>query len=87
MLTPEKIKAFKFFNGDIDLWARIGSRKEKALMEEEDWYLIENLIQDIKLVNKGLASSQFSDALEIKISDSCEDVETIKSLTALAENR
>lgn len=86
MLTLKKIKIFRSYKGDVDLWAKVGSRKEKALIEEEDWYLIESLIQDIKLVKKELASTQFSDALEIKISDNCEDVQTINLLKAFAQS-
>lgn len=67
MITEDKVKIYKRYNGDIDSWARSGSKKEKSIIIDEDWYVIDGLIQDLSLVKKGLASSGFSETLNVKL--------------------
>ena len=54
-------------------------------MEDADWYLIENLLQDLKLVSKGQASNEYSEALKERIQLNCRDAETIEELKSLIE--
>ena len=67
MLTIEKVKIYKSFNGDIDGWARIGTDEELNLMEDEDWRLIDEIIQDIKIIKNGYASDVFKEKFETKL--------------------
>lgn len=46
MINNEKILIYKKYEGDLDAWARIGTLEEKKAMSDDDWYLIDNLIQD-----------------------------------------
>ncbi|HEX8576638.1 MAG TPA: hypothetical protein VF677_10140 [Flavobacterium sp.] len=80
MITQDKIKIYKRYNGDIDSWARSGSKKEKLVMNDNDWYLIDGLIHDYSLVKKGLTSSSFSNNLNDKLKENCDSEETIKAL-------
>lgn len=59
MITIEKIKIYQRYQGDIDSWARSGSKKEKAIMVDNDWYVIDGLIQDMQMIKNGLASLEF----------------------------
>lgn len=52
MISEEKILIYKKYEGDPDAWARIGTTAEKNMMSDEDWYLIDLLIQDI-VISKG----------------------------------
>lgn len=87
MLTQEKIKIYNSFQGDIDGWARMGSRKEKAIMNDGDWFLIDGLLQDIQLVKKGLASKEFSDTLQRRLIENCDNPETINQLRKVANKQ
>jgi hypothetical protein len=80
MITQDKIKTYQKYSGDIDSWARSGSKKEKLIMNDNDWYIIEGLIQDLSLVKKGLTSSTFNNDLNNKIKESCNSEETIQAL-------
>lgn len=53
-ITLEKLKVYQKFSGDIDGWARMGSSEEKENMSDEDWYIIDGLIMDIKLGRSNL---------------------------------
>ncbi len=86
MINEEKIKIYKRYKGDIDGWARTSNKKEQMIMEDSDWYLIEAFIQDIKLVKKGLASSDYSNSVNEKLNSNCDSVETVEKLKALTED-
>lgn len=85
MITVDKIKIYKRFNGDVDGWARIGSKEEKSIMNDEDWFLIEGFIQDINLVKKGLASDTFMNLINERLKEKCDSQETIQEIKELAE--
>lgn len=84
MITEDKIKVYKHYDGDIDGWARSGSKKEKSIMSDEDWYVIDGLIQDLSIVKKGLASSGFNENLNVKLKEMCDSDSTVNLLQKLA---
>lgn len=73
MITLEKLNTYKSYNGDIDGWARSGPSWQKQVMTDEDWFLIENLIQDLTLVQRGLAAPDFIENLNNRLKDKCND--------------
>lgn len=83
MLTLEKLKLYEYYKGDIDSFARAG-RRHKAKIEDSDFFLIANLIQDIRMVDKGLASKSYADATLESININCDNDETINYLSKLA---
>ena len=83
MITAKKLSIYKKYDGDIDSWARSGRKSEQMEMEDADWYLIESLLQDLKLVSKGLASKDYSEALQDRIQSNCSDTEAIEKLKSL----
>lgn len=71
MITEDKLKMYSRYDGDIDSWARTSSRKEKTLMNDKDWFAIESLLQDLKLVRNGLASEEYKATLNEKLKRLC----------------
>jgi len=59
---------------------------KKGIQEtsDEEWFLISNFIQDIRLVKKGLASKEFSENLDKRIKENCDNEDTINLLKKLA---
>lgn len=87
MITEDKIKIFKRYDGDIDSWARSGSKREKFIMTDNDWYIIDALIQDLLLVKKGLTSLEFTNTLNSKLKENCDSEKTINQLQKLADKK
>ncbi len=87
MITQEKIKIYNSFQGDVDGWARMDSKKEKAIMNDGDWFFIDGLLQDIQLVKKGLTSKEFSDTLQRRLIENCDNPETINQLRKVANKQ
>ncbi len=87
MITKDKVRLFDKYDGDVDSWARSGSKKEKSMMADGDWHVIEGFVHDLFLVTKGLASPEFRNNLNGRLSESCEGEETIRYLQKLAGKR
>ena len=47
MINKKKILIYRKYDGNLDAWARISTLDEKESMSDDDWYLIDELIQDI----------------------------------------
>ena len=77
MITKEKISIYKKFGGDSDAWARIGTPEEKKIMSDDDWYIIDSLIQDIIISKTNLIQK-----LKLKIGND----ELINEIIHLAQN-
>jgi len=84
MITINKVKIYQCFNGDIDGWARVGSKEEKLIMDDEDWFLIEGFIQDINLVKTGLASHIYMNFINERLRGKCDNEETIQAIMDMA---
>lgn len=84
MITIEKLLIFKEFKGDVDSWSRQSSINSEYYFESKDWTLIDNLIQDVIIVNNGLASKVFTDKLENDLLKNCDCNETMILLKNLA---
>jgi hypothetical protein len=86
MITEEKLQIYSKY-GEIDSWVRSGSKKEKSIMEDQDWYIIESLLQDLFFVNKGISSSEFETEIFKKLAENCQNERTISILKKMAESR
>jgi len=58
-ITHKKIKIFNKYDGDGDFFVRVGSESEKELFEDDSWSLIDDFLQNIELIQKGLTSEEF----------------------------
>ncbi len=69
MITAEKLKIFKKYNGDADGFTRAGKKSEKELMDNQDWSLIDSVIQDLEMSKNGLCSNNFKNQITKKLND------------------
>lgn len=60
MINLKKIKIFNKYSGDIDVWARFAKKKnEREIMIDNDWILIEEIIQNIGSIKKNLVLESY----------------------------
>lgn len=83
MITKSDLKIYQRYNGDIDMWQRAGNKKKEMV---DDWPLIDTLIQDLILIQKGNASSEYIDRVNNLLHQSCEDEETIEELRRIVRH-
>jgi len=80
MITVEKLKIFKKYQGDGDAFIRIGKKNEKRIMDYSDWRNIDELIQDIGLIKKKLASAEYEKSVSNKLRNYCESQSVMEEL-------
>lgn len=83
MITRKKIEIFKKFSGDIDHFASVGTSQDKIDISDNDWALIDNFIQDLELVDKGLAADSFVKSLDIRLKENLESETILLELKSL----
>jgi len=83
MITKEKIKIYQSVGGDIDAFTRIESKNCKNDMTEDDFILLEELLQKTTLLKSGMLSKEYGEEVEEQLNNStdCEDTkQKIKKL-------
>ncbi len=64
MLSIRHLKVYESFGGDIDGWARSG---DTSIINDADWYLIDELVQDLNMLKSGLASKSLEATIRDKL--------------------
>ena len=81
MLTIEKIKIYNKFGGDIDGFSRGGKTSEENLFDDNDWSLIDEFEQDIKIISDRLVSEEYREKALKKLREKC-DKKTVEYFTS-----
>ncbi len=83
MITTEKIDIYNRYKGDIDAFARSGLIHEKMLINDSEWYFIESLLSDLKLISNDLTSKDYKDQVIFKLKQEFDSEATINNLMKL----
>jgi hypothetical protein len=84
MITVEHIQTFKQFGGNIDGWARMKNRDDT--MTDRIWVEIEAILQNLSLINRGLAAESFKNKTLEYLKSISADEETEQALLDLSNN-
>jgi hypothetical protein len=84
MLTLAKLKIFARIKGDIDMFSRAGRAKEKETIDDEEWRLIDTLIQDATVIDRQLGSEERTTQATRRIIDNCENNDVVAKIHSLA---
>lgn len=82
MLTSEKVEIFKTYKGYYDGYHIQSNGKEKIISDDE-WFLLDNLIQDIYLIRKGMAAKSFESSVNEQLLKNCDTQQTINLIFKL----
>lgn len=85
MITKTKLKIYQKYDGDVDGWARVSLHKKNLEIEDDDWYLIKELVSGIRLIKTVKVADSFKNQIEEKLLQGCEDEEVINILRKMAE--
>jgi hypothetical protein len=86
MITLEKLLEYEEYRGYYDGFYLQKVKNGLNKTSDDEWGIIESLIQDIKLVIKGLASVDYANKLVIKLKERCDNDETINKFWELGKN-
>lgn len=84
MITLRHIEIYKKYRGDGDAFIRCATLEEKRLLDYKHWELIDDIIQNLHFIKKGLASTSFIRATNEKLNENCDNENTIQALTELS---
>ena len=82
MITKEKLEIYSYYDGDVDNFGR-GKKSHKSVMNDNDFVLIRNLIQNLKIIKNKRASKEFEAETEKILFENCDDVETINAIRCI----
>lgn len=86
MITEKKLALYRKYKGNADMFQMAALPWQRNKIQQEDWTLISQLIQDLKLVNNGLAAESYKEAVLDRMKANCEDEKTIEALRKLAKD-
>ena len=75
-LFRESLTRANRLNCDVDGWVRIGDEKEKKIMDDNDWFEIQELVQKITLLNRGLVSEEFAQRIKESLQELTDSEDT-----------
>ncbi|MBK0403175.1 hypothetical protein I5M27_09275 [Adhaeribacter sp. BT258] len=82
-ITIKHVQIFEKYLGDDDGFARSGTGKEKEYFQKGEWALIGNIIQDLELIENGLASKKYEEEINRNLQEELESdaIEALKRKT------
>jgi hypothetical protein len=86
MITREKLRIYENYRGDSDGWARASESDEQSI-KDQDWALIGEILQSLRIVQSGLASARFETEVRTRALDSVEDEYVYERLFQLAKSK
>ena len=86
MITLEKLRVYRKFDGDADAHARTQSFNTEASTNAE-WPLIDELVQRLKIIRGGLASREFMEQTEEALLRNIDNESVREELLRLAETK
>ena len=84
MITIVNLKEYEEFRGDDDGFFRLKVDRGINLTSGKTWYLIRNLAQDIRLIQKNVAAESYAKEIEQRVKESCDSPETVEFLKNIA---
>ena len=87
MITLEKIKEFEAYHGYYDGFYIQKASTKTNLTTDDEWQLMNNLLQDIKLANKKLVTTEYLERLEQRLKQHFDNQESISYFQRLADQK
>jgi hypothetical protein len=73
MITKDKLEIYVKYDGELDGLKIIGNPVEKEIINDKDWAFLYSLIQDLRLIEKGLVSKEFKSRIQLQINQDVEN--------------
>lgn len=70
MISENTLKIYLKYKGDSDLFARTASPSDLQKCNDKDWLIIENAIENIRLIHKKVVSKGFKQMVIAEIDQS-----------------
>jgi hypothetical protein len=85
VITLDKLKIFSRYKGDVDQFGRAGRTSEKQVLTNDEWGLIDMLLQDAVVINRNLGSEARTASAWRRLHENSEDDAVVTEIRRLAE--
>lgn len=85
MITLKCIEIYEKYGGNGDGFLRCATSEERLLLNYRCWGLLDEFVQDLIIVKRGLASASFIELLDERLRKSCDDEATIQALITMVD--
>lgn len=85
LITLSKLQVYVSYDGDGDRFARSGRPNEREILSDEDWLLIDLLIQDATVINRNLGSENRTDQATRRLRENTDGEDVVEEIKRLAE--
>ena len=75
MITSEKVSIFKKYKGYYDGYY-VQNEGKTITISDDEWFLLDNFMQDILMIRKGICSNSYKKQIIEKINANCDNKET-----------
>ena len=83
-LTRQKLAIYQKYRGNVDIWDRVASRKEREQMADTEWSELGLLFQQVQNLEKGQLSDEFAARVRNRLQEVAPDLELRKEIIAIA---
>jgi hypothetical protein len=84
MITKAHLATFQRFNGDVDGYVRVAKRSDPDPVSDQEWYLIQGLVQELTLVARTAASQSYTARIRQRLAESTDDAQTAAEMLRMA---
>ena len=85
MITLEKLAIYEMYGGNLDDWTR-GAKQHQAIVSGEEMVTIDRLLQELRLVQKNLVSSDYEQRIMEKLRSYAENSAVTERLIEMAKS-
>ncbi len=87
MITSDKLKIYQYYNGGADGISRVGTEAQMYAIDDDDWLMIDNLLQDLYMAQNKFCSKEYSERVELELLSNCDNIKTIVEVRLLSTKR
>ena len=67
MITTEKLRIYARYDGDPDVFDRMGTDEERLTISGDEWHRVFCLLRELTLMMKGLTSADYAERIRAKL--------------------
>jgi Mg2+ and Co2+ transporter CorA len=82
-ITSYHLQLYLKVGGDVDHLQRIGTLKEKTIKNQDAVGAIQDLVSELALVKNNLASKEYAEEIELRLTKLCVDENIITKIKSL----
>lgn len=86
-ITNKMIDIYQLFGGDVDEFARLGKSAQRLIIDNDDFFRIDDILHSLDMINKKLVSGLFEENVYQNLKSQCDNESIIDRLIKISIDR